>query len=96
MRAVFRTTNVATAGTEQQVTTSPLRVRAITFKARSTNAGVIFLAETSAVSSAAGFALLPSEALSLDFGDGSVGENDFWVDADASNCRVDTTAVIDP
>ena len=60
-----------------QITTSAGRVKAVVFKARSTNTAPVFVGRSD-VSLANGFELTPGEDIIMNFDDGSVAFNTFY------------------
>ena len=94
MHTEWRTTTVTTAGTEVQVAAADtgLRVRAVLFKARAANTGLIYVGGDNTVSSTSGFTLSAGESVSLDFGPekGSEPATSFWVDSSVNGERVDS------
>tara|TARA_R110002051_G_scaffold106504_1_gene179555 strand:- start:150 stop:455 length:306 start_codon:yes stop_codon:yes gene_type:complete len=87
------TTDVATAGTQVQISNTAHRVKAIEVRGRPGNTGNIFFG-VSTVSAAGGWTLQPGESKALSFGDGSVKFADFWVDAATDGDDVDWTVVL--
>ena len=89
----FGTTDVPTAGTRVQISASLLQVKAIEFHARSGNTGAMY-AGVSDVSSTNGREVRPGEVVVLDFGEGSVPFNVFWVDTATNGNDMDWTVVL--
>ena len=91
------TTTVTTAGTEVQVrNVAAEKVRAISFKARVANTGVIYVGGDSAVSSTNGYTLSAGESVSIDYGDrGGEDAKTFWVDCSVNGERVDWILITD-
>ena len=75
----FGTTDVPTAGTRVQISSSLSQVKAIEFHARSGNTGAMYVGD-STVSSTSGRELRPGEVLALSFGDASIPFNVFYLD----------------
>ncbi len=85
------TVAVATAGTAVQIVASGNAVHAVSFKARPTNAGPIYVGGD-AVGSGSGYRLDPGDELSLAFRE-TVDLRRFYVDADNNNDSVDYVGV---
>lgn len=96
MRTEFNTTNLLVAGTEQQLSTAVLKVRAVLFHARSTNPGAIYIGHSSAVSATNGLELVPDRELLLSYGNFEEAINTFWIDAALSSSRLDWLAFYQP
>jgi hypothetical protein len=80
MRDDFGSTNVAAAGTAVQVNNVPFKVFAVAFQAPDVNAGKIYIGKSD-VSATNGWYLAPGDTLELEFGDGSVKMDQYYVDA---------------
>lgn len=80
-------TNVPTAGVRVQISTSPDRVRRITFKALAGNTGDVYVGGSD-VSSSVGFTLAPGESIPLDFDPQTEPLSSFYVDAANNNDKV--------
>ena len=85
------TVTVATPGTRVQVVPSGNAVTAVSFRARTTNAGAAFVGD-STVSSSAGYRLEPGEELTISFRE-PVDLRRFHVDAETADDRVDYAGV---
>ena len=88
MRADVGTTQVVTPGTEVQITASVVKIVSAVFKARHTNAGVMYLG-LSNVSSTNGKTLQPGEAIRASFGGAAEKPAVLYVDAATANDRLD-------
>ena len=80
-------TNVPTAGTRVQISTSPDKVRRITFKALAGNTGDVYIGGSD-VSSSVGFTLGPGESIPLDFDPQTEPLSSFYVDAANNDDKV--------
>lgn len=93
MRHDYGTVKIVTANAAVQVSTSPLRVKAIIFKARPTNGANVWFGVTAAVSSASGYELPASATLEFDRNDygehGSMEISSFWFNAASTGQQVD-------
>ncbi len=85
------TVNVATAGVRVQVVSSGHAVTAVTFKARESNTGAVYVGDD-AVSSTSGCELSPGDALNLRFEE-TIDLRRFYVDAANNNDKVDYMGV---
>ena len=88
----FNTTDVPTAGTRVQISSSLSQVKAIEFHARSGNTGAIYVGD-STVSSTSGRELRPGEVLALSFGDASIPFNVFYLDSATNGNDCDWTVL---
>ena len=103
MRIIFGTTPVVTAGTRVRLSTTADAVKKIKFQPRAANTGRMFigLADVSATVNGwelpiplTGRDILPLE---LDFGDGSVLLNLFYVDGTITGTEIiDWVAIVNP
>ena len=89
-------TAVATAGTRVQVSNDTRRCRHIRFKAHKSNAGDLYIGDSS-VSGSNGFSIDKSEEVEINFWEagGTVAMNSFWVDAANSAEYVYWIAILD-
>jgi len=86
MAIISGTINVATAGTRVQAAHKGT-IRTVLFKARAANTGKVYLGGSD-VSSSAGMALAPGEAIPVNLKD-PISTAQFWADADTNNDKVD-------
>ena len=84
------TVTVTTAGTQIQVVSSETLVRAVTFRPRAGNTGVVYIGDD-AVSSANGFELSPGEPFTIKLvaGEPALDLSDWWIDAATNGDIVD-------
>ena len=100
MRVLFGTTTVTTAGTRAQLSTTTNPVKRISFQARAGNTGRIFVGLVDVSATVNGWELpIPlttraKETLELDFGEGSVLLNLFYVDSTVNGEIIDWVAVV--
>ena len=85
------TVTVTSAGTAVQVVSSGNALAAVTFRARSGNAGAVYVGD-SGVSSSAGCELNPGDQVTLRFRE-TIDLRRFYIDADNNNDRVDYAGV---
>ena len=85
------TVTVATAGVAVQVVSSGHALSAVSFKARSTNAGAVYIGDNS-VGSGDGYELNPGDELNLRFRE-TIDLRRFYVDAANNNDKVDYAGV---
>jgi plastocyanin len=85
------TVTVATPGTRVQVATSGNAVSAVSFKARASNAGAVYVGDET-VSSSAGYRLEPGDEVTFTFKE-VIDLRRFYVDAATANDKVDFAGV---
>ncbi len=85
------TVNVASAGTPVQVVSSGNAVSAVSFRARTANAGAIYIGDDS-VASGSGYELQPGDEITLGFRE-AVDLRRFYVDAANDNDKVDYAGI---
>ena len=84
--------NLATAGTAIQFKAVVRKVKAITFHARSTNTGQVFVGGSD-VTATNGYELSAFQAVSLTFNEGSDSLTDFYMNASSTTQTCDFLAV---
>lgn len=101
MRMLFGTTTVTTAGTRVQISTLAEKLKSIQFKTRVANTGRIFIGLADVSSTVNGWELeIPTanreiaRTPPLDFGEGSVLINVFYVNATVDGEAVDWVAIL--
>ena len=94
MRFDTGTTDVPSAGTAEQISNTPDRVKAIEAPAPSGNTGSVYFG-VSDVSATNGRELAPGEAATYSFGAGSVLFSVFFVDAATSGDDLDWAVILD-
>ena len=94
MRFDTGTTDVPSAGTAEQISNTPDRVKAIEAHAPSGNTGSVYFG-VSDVSATNGRELAPGEAATYSFGAGSVLFSVFYVDAATSGDDLDWAVILD-
>lgn len=94
MRFHVDTKNLATAATAIQLAALNLRVKAITFHARSTNAGFVYLGGAT-VTAASGYELTANQSYSLTLGGGSDMLSDFFMNASSTEQSCDVWAEVE-
>ena len=82
---------VATPGTAVAIATSGNAITAVSFRARTDNAGAVYIGD-SAVSSSNGYRLEPGDELTLSFRE-TIDLRRFFVDADTADDAVDFAGV---
>jgi hypothetical protein len=86
---------VATAGTEQQVVTSTRMVRKVTFRARASNAGKMYVGD-SGVTSGNGYELNAGETKDVELpNDEPFDLSKFWVDAGTNGDKIDAFFMVE-
>ena len=85
------TVNVASAGTAVQVVSSGNAVSAVSFRARSANAGAVYVGDDT-VASGSGYELQPGDEITLGFRE-AVDLRRFYVDAANNNDKVDYAGI---
>ena len=102
MRSSFGTTTVTTAGTRVQLSTAKDNVKHIRFQPRAANTGRMFVGLVDVSATANGWefpipvATKQTPPLELDFGDGSVLLNVFYVDSTVNGEKIDWVAIVKP
>lgn len=99
-RVISGTTNIATAGTQVQISNTPRPVFSITFKGLLGNTGNVYVGDVN-VESTDGFELGPGEAqdvpmpLNADGKPMSIPISDFYVNSATNNDKVCWIAILD-
>ena len=101
MRIIFGTTKVTVAGTRAQLSDTLDTVKKIKFKARFANTGRMFPGLSDVSATVNGWELeIPRTSVPIaetdwiDFGEGSVKMNVFYVDASVNNDSIDWIAIV--
>src|SRR3990167_4843612 len=102
MRLIVGTTQVTSNGTRVQLNNTLDDVKKIRFHTRAANTGLMFIGLDDVSLTVNGWELeipvaaRPIAELALDFGEGSVKMNLFYVDATVNNDRIDWVAIVQP
>jgi len=90
------TTNVATAGTEVQISNTTNKVRWIKVKALAANSGKVYLG-VSDVTSSNGYELSAGNEIEINFGEqgGTVPFSTFYVDVATNNDKIAWSVILD-
>ncbi len=94
MRFLPFTTDVPNAGTRVQIENSTQKVRIIHFHGRTGNTGNVYAGDDTVSASAGGREIKPDAWVTIDFGEGTVPMNTFYVDAATNGDDVDGFAIL--
>ena len=94
MRFIVDTKNLATAGTAVQFAALNLRCKALTFHARSTNTGQVFIGGAGVLATA-GYELTANVAYSVTLGEGSDMLSDYYMNASSTTQSCDVWALVE-
>ena len=95
MRLLFGPTDVPVAGTRVQLNNSRDKVRKIWFGAQWANVGAVYVGDVSVSATASGIELHSRMTKELDFGEGSVEMNTFYVNTAEAGNDLDWVAIVD-